>query len=52
MNAKEVKIVKARINEEFDNIDALIEEIDQRKLYGEIKGIKNDSFFLLSIGSV
>jgi len=52
MTAKETRIVKARINEEFENIDALINEIDKKNLFGEITGIKDDSFFMRSVGSI
>ncbi len=52
MTPKDIKIIYARINEELDNIAALVDELQRKQLYGESTGIEEDSFFLRSIGSI
>ncbi len=52
MSPKEIKIIEARINEELDNIDSLISELDEKKLYGEATGIDEDTFFLRGVASI
>ncbi len=52
MTSKEVKVVKARINEELKNISTLTDELEQKNLYQFIDGFVDDNFFLRSIGSV
>ena len=52
MTSKEIKVIYARINEELENIATLMDEINQKKLFGDSNGLINDSFFLRGIGSI
>ena len=49
MTPKELKIIYARINEELENIAALLDELNEKKLFDESAGFINDSFYLRSI---
>jgi hypothetical protein len=52
VTSKEIKVVKARINEELKNISTLAAELERKNIYRSTDGFIDDSFFLRSIGSV
>ncbi len=52
MTPKDIIIIIARINEEMENINNLVNELKEKKLYNEFKGMREDSFFLRSLGSI
>ena len=52
MTAKDFKIISARINDEIENIEALISELQEKSLYNELTGLQENKFFLRSTGSI
>jgi vacuolar-type H+-ATPase subunit E/Vma4 len=52
MMEKEIKLIKARIEDEIQNIDTLAEELKEKKLFPETSALEADKFFLRSIASI
>jgi len=49
---KLIKLIKARIEEEIQNIDTLVEELKEKKLFPFFFVLEGDKFFLRSIASI